>query len=321
MNNKKNYFLFFISFVLGITSISTAITKDELGKIISTTESSISDIYIEYDWLNIPEWTIEDFNEDFNKGNRLGFFPQNGKRSFKLYLARNESDSNDPNKSPLNWNFRSEENTTLFTENNNTFQQTTIKSYGGQIGRSLDIGGFPRVVKTVQISSKRPSISLPLSPLGFSVYRTSLSGATGYYPLSEIFKKSPDLIILDETVRKIDGFNTIRAVFLQQSTKQPIMRVYFSKDHNYYPVRYEYLKGPDKVDFMFRVETLEKIGDNLWFPSSGVISASDTDRADAFQTTAPILCNQHKNSDVFEIEITPGTKVWDDINNTKYIAK
>jgi hypothetical protein len=151
------------------------------------------------------------------------------------------------------------------------------------------------------------------------VYRTSLSGTTGYDPLSVIFKKYPDLIILDETVRKIDGFNTIRAVFLQQSTKRPIMRVYFSKDHNYYPVRYEYMKG-DKVDFSFQVKKLEKIGDNLWFPSSGVISTCDTERVDAFQATAPIRCNHRKKSDVFQIEITPGTEVRDEINNSEYIA-
>jgi hypothetical protein len=152
------------------------------------------------------------------------------------------------------------------------------------------------------------------------VYRTSLSGTTGYDPLSVIFKKYPDLIILDETVRKIDGFNTIRTVFLQQSTKRPVIRIYFSKDHNYYPIRYEYMKG-DKVDLSFQVESLEKIGNNLWFPSSGIISTSDSKRVDAFQTTAPILYNQHKKSDVFQIEITPGTEVWDEINNSEYIAQ
>jgi hypothetical protein len=332
MNNKNRY-IFSIFLAFSLASLSAAITKDELAGIISDMESSISDIYIEYEWLTIPEWTMEDFNkEDYN--NFPVLLPKDGKSSFKLYLARIEPDSNqipkegvisapnDPNNiSPLNWNFRLEENATLFAKNGSTFQQINIKSYDGLIGRTLSIGGLPRTVKTGEIYFDKPGIALSISPVGFSVFRMGLSAVTRYYPLSVIFKKYPDLIVLDETIRKINGFNTIRAVFLQQTTNKPIMRIYFSKDHNYYPVRYEYLKGPDNVDFMFRVETLEKIGEKLWFPSSGITSASDEERVGAFQTTAPILCNQHKKNDFFEIEFPTGTEVQDQINNKKYIVK
>jgi hypothetical protein len=118
----------------------------------------------------------------------------------------------------------------------------------------------------------------------------------------------------------VGGFKTIHIDLLQQTAKIPVARIYFSIDHNYTPVRFEYLRR-DNPNVTFEVQTLEKIGENLWFPSSGDIINSDSDNINAFQTTSPIICNQKRDNKVFEIELPSGTEVTDEVKGTTYKVK
>jgi hypothetical protein len=97
------------------------------------------------------------------------------------------------------------------------------------------------------------------------------------------------------------------------------MRIYFSADHNYTPVRYEYMRG-ELADLIFEVQSLEKVGEGLWFPSSGVIYVAGQERVNAFKTTSKILVNQGLTDKNFDIEFPPGTRVADEIKNTEYVV-
>src|SRR4030042_5745854 len=161
MKFKHIYYLCCIFTFFSSTSSLSSVTKDELAKIFADSESSFSDIYIEYDWYNIPEWTIEDINKSPIQNI---VFPKNGVRSFKLYidmgdlepnqnLIKNFSpDLNAPNLSFSNWKVKLEESTIFFNKENKTFHQISTKSYDGNIGKTLNIGGYPVQVKVEQIS-------------------------------------------------------------------------------------------------------------------------------------------------------------------------
>jgi hypothetical protein len=294
-------------------------------------ESAVSDICVDYEWYNIPPLTAE---EEEKKMGAPVLVPKDGIRKFKLYLSRPPADSNqtikqglsadayDPNLSPVNWGFVKEESATLVMKDGNSWQQTTKESCDGKVGRKLSMGGWPTPRKWAKISGQKqePEVSLRLTPMGFSVFHTSLSKMTNYYTLSYILKNNPEMIYLDTTVQSVGGFKTIHIDLLQQTAKIPVARIYFSIDHNYTPVRFEYLRR-DNPNVTFEVQTLEKIGENLWFPSSGDIINSDSDNINAFQTTSPIICNQKRDNKVFEIELPSGTEVTDEVKGTTYKVK
>jgi hypothetical protein len=309
---------------LASAALSKDISVEQLAIIIKEMESAISDIQVEYEWRTIPPETAEEAEKEFG-GEML--VDKDGLRRCKLYVARPvadanaAADANSPNLSPLNWHFISEDSETLVMKGGNSWPQITKQSYDGLINRRLSIGGWPEIAKEASISIRKPDNNFAvLSPIGFSVYYTSLNGVANYYLLSHILKRNPELVRLDTAVQKTGGFNTVHLDLLQQSLKKPVMRIYLSIDHNYTPVRYEHLSGGNVAD-AFEVHSLEKIGEKLWFPSSGAIMDNESGgRISAFQTTAPIVCNQ-KNSKSFELEFPSGTKVTDKIKGITYRVK
>lgn len=99
------------------------------------------------------------------------------------------------------------------------------------------------------------------------------------------------------------------------------MRIYFSVDHGYTPVKFEHMKGPDKVALSVNVESLEEVAEGVWFPGSGTNTVPDSDRVGTYQAISPILVNQGLTDEHFDIDFPVGTEVYDEIQDKEYVVK
>jgi len=324
MNAKHNFCLYVVAFFLLLTGAPTAmaVTVEELANICEAMESAIVDISLEYEWLTIPHQTFEEAEAEMGVEVLM---VKDGRRMFKLSAAGLlfNRDPNDPNSPPLPDRFLLEESATIITKKGNSWDNVIKQSYNGKIGKYLNIGGWPHQSMTAIISKERPSISTILTPLGFSVLRFRMSEVTNRLPLSDNLRDYKELVHLDDTVKNINGFNTVRADFLQEYTKQVCMRVYFSVDQGYTPVRYEYMSGGETeiVVGVIDVHSLEKVAEGLWFPSSGTISSPDDEEINVYQAISKIVVNQGLTEKDFNIDFPPGTKVQNEITGEEYVVK
>jgi hypothetical protein len=207
------------------------------------------------------------------------------------------------------------------------------RSYDGRISKTLQrhevvrSGGNIKLSTTGVISDQRTgNIIWETTPLAFSVLRPALRPIWNYKPLSSILKFG-DFVRVDDDVTRVNDFNTVRVSFLdpcEPHLARVYMRAYFSVDHNYTPVRFEHMAGrvdgPDRVALAVEVHSLEKIGPDLWFPSSGLIVVPRDSHSDGFQTISPIRVNQGLTASDFDIVLPSGTKVWDARTQKEYIA-
>jgi len=315
-------------FVLLLTPASQAeaITTGELADVIEQMESAIVDISMEYELRIIPPSTHEEIEE------KTGFkvlITKYGYKKLKFSAARLLPDS-DPNR--LDWQapgkFLRDLSCTIVTRDGNSWLAVAKKSYNGQIGKSLDIDDLPnKEVKVGSISAESPTIFVTSTLLGFSVFRLAYSMEP--MPLSAKLLSSrlraKDKVRLDNVVRKVDGFNTIRADlltdFLYEGNRLVYVRIYFSVDHGYTPVKFEHMKGRDMVGLSVKVESLEEVAEGLWFPSSGIITTADSDRVNAYQAIGPIIVNQGLADEHFDIDFPVGTEVHDEIQGKEYVTK
>jgi hypothetical protein len=323
ISSKKSCFFVFIIAAISVlfpTPYASAITNQQLADICHDMESAIIDVSVEYEWYNIPPWTHEELEQEMGAP-MLAY--EDGIVRYKLSIARS-SDANDPNRIVFN-RFLFEESAVMSTKDGDSWHNISKQSYNGTVGKSLKIGGTPQQVIWGQISYKKPEV-IPtiLTPLGFSVLRFALTPGTSEKPISAFLRRD-DLTKIDDTVQVVNGFKTVHVDFLQERTCQVFMRVYFSLDHGYTPVKYEYMTGAAGQDnhstLSIEVHTLEKVREGLWFPTSGLIIGSGDKHNDGFQTTAPVRINQGLKDEVFDIQFPSGTTVQDDINNREYVIK
>jgi len=319
MNVKYNFCLCIIVFVLLLSwsPDAMAITVDELADICEAMESTIKDVSVEYKWYNIPPWTFEDAEAEMGMETLI---VKDGIRNFKLSAARSLStrEPNDPNFLLFD-RLLLEESAIIITKKENSWNDIMKYSYDSKIAKRLNIGGWPREVRSGIVSSRKEFVpTLTLSPLGFSILRLSMCKPMKYIPLSA-WLRDKEFVRLDNTIEKVNGFNTIRADLLQWSSKNVYLRIYFSVDHSYTPVRYEHVGG--KSVLTFEVHSLEQVAEGLWFPSSGLIKTTDSERMDGFQTIGKIVVNQGLTDEHFDIDFPPGTEVRDEIRDLKYVVK
>jgi hypothetical protein len=297
----------------------SAITNQQLADICQVMESAIIDVSVEYEWYNIPPWTHEEAEQEMGVPVLAS---KDGISRHKISISRSY-DANDPNRILFN-KFLFEESAVMSTKNGDSWNNIFKQSYNGTVGKSLDIGGTPRQVVSGRISYKKPDISIILTPLGFSVLRFALNPNTSDMPLSYILRRD-DLAKSDDTVQMVNEFRTVRVDFLREKSDRVIIRVYFSIDNGYTPVKYEYMRGaPDQNNIptlSVEVHSLEKVREGLWFPTSGLITGIEKKHDDGFQTTALVIINQGLKDEFFDIQFPPGTNVQDDINNRQYVVK
>lgn len=325
MEHKLFYCLIFIALLLTQVPQAEAITPDELADVIDQMESAIVDISLEYEERIIPPSTHEELEE---KTGLKVLVAKDGYMRSQFSAARLLPDS-DPNR--LDWQspgqFVFEKSSTLVSRDGNSWLAVAKKSYNGQVGKSLDIDSLTKEVSVGSISAERPTIFVTSTLLGFSVFRLAYSGEP--MPLSARLLsgrlRAKDKVRIDNVLRKIDGFNTIRVDlltdFIYEGNRPIYMRIYFSVDHGYTPVKFEHMKGPDMVALSVNVESLEEVANGLWFPNRGTFTVPGSDRVNAYQAIGPIIVNQGLKDDYFDIDFPVGTKVHDKIQDTKYVVK
>jgi hypothetical protein len=280
-------------------------------------ESALHDVCVEYEWYNIPPLTRQDVEYEGVSPDAL--IPKDGIRSFKLLLSRiNEPD---PDAGQGEWRFYLKQETTLIDKNEVAWDNITIHTFDGTARRRFDSGGYPRKATTGLVTKQLLPINLMLTPVGFTVLRLGLD--VDRIPLSlrladkELAKLSPDSIVVGE-------FNTRWVSLLQEATKKPCILVYFSIDHCYTPVKYEFLnvgESQSRIAYVVEIGSLEQVGGDLWFPTSGTIAKPGTVRIDAFQTTGELRTNGQTDPNMFSIDFPPGTKVIDMIQDREYVVE
>jgi hypothetical protein len=105
-----------------------------------------------------------------------------------------------------------------------------------------------------------------------------------------------------------------------------IASVYFAIDHDYTPVRFEYISdlrpdGPKKVIRARDVLSLEEVMPKLWLPSSVLISSPTDPFWNRFTCTSKILVNQGLSAKDFAVKFPAGTRVRDSVTGRRYVAK
>lgn len=303
-------------------TITGAITIDELADICKKMESSIVDISIEYEWYNDTPLTLEEQLKDANeKGYLLGIGPV----SHKLLAARSPSgrDSN----SPVFDRYYFETSMTFMDKNENIWDGGTKISYDGKVTKHLSIDKLQQssvINGTIDSGKefKNYMLSINLTPLGFSIFSQGIRGPDDKLLLADILKNKKEFIRLDNTITKVNGFNTICASLLTENepNKQIVYcRIYFSVEHGCTPVRYEFEAG-ERIAFALDVQSLEQIAEGLWFPSSGIISSPGKQDKNVYKATGKIVANQGLADKDFDIKFPADTRVYDKINDRSYVV-
>jgi len=309
--------------LFGHPSTAVPISSQELANICARIESTIVNVSLDYEWRLSPAHTLEDV-----AGTGLGAV-KDGIRRFKLSAARLLSDVNDTN-SPRTWRWLLEQSETIISQYG-TWDSVEKVSYDGKVAKRLVIGGVSKTgvpTSTADgVVSDGPNSIPAWTALGFSIFRSSLDKAIGKKLLSTLLRDT-EFVRVDSNVKKINGFNTIRADLLTNVAgfKQAYLRIYFSVDHGYTPVRYEHMGGgktpeTNRVACFIDVNSLEEVGEGIWFPSSGIVRTSDDKHTFVYMATSKIVVNQALTKKDFDLDFPPGTEVWDKIKDTKYVVR
>ncbi|MFQ6116195.1 MAG: hypothetical protein ACE5NG_19200, partial [bacterium] len=297
------YVIIFVS-LLCWSSSAIAITIDELADICEAMEKNIQDIHIEFEWdLDPPP--------DINEMPGKNFLMSKGPEKFTWATKR-----------PFGQFSLSTQEATVVNQYGHSHKETIKQSYNGKIAKRLQKSSWQHRNDLLEgYVTRRDNLVLDMrqTPAGFSILHFSLRKAAGRKPLSEFLRDNKEVISLDDNIVKINGFNAIKVDILHKITKVLWGTVYFSVEHGYTPVRYEYWNGSRKrLITRYNITSFEKISDGLWFPKSGYIESPDDDRRTVF-TASKIILNQGLSDEYFDFEFPPGTRVVDEISGTCYV--
>lgn len=314
---RKLFYFFTIASVLLLNQapLVMAITLDELADICEAMESAILDISVEYEWGVEPHPTLEDIA---GTGRGIDKGPVKHKWSTKR---------------PFGERSLSAEQSAVLDEHGALTKSTSMQSYNGKIAKyvtiaEVSLAGEQRTFSRGTITKSKRSMPKPnQTPISFSVLRLSHVNRDKT-PLSERLRKK-ELARFYNTVEKINGFNAVHADLLMDVDNPPAMRkfvymrVYFSVDHGYTPIKYDYMAnretGPEPF-FMVDVNSLEEVSKGLWFPSAGALKSAESNLTNTYRATKIVL-NQGLTDEDFDMEFPPGTKVFDKIAGVTYVIQ
>ncbi len=285
-----------------------AVTLDELAARCEAMELAVVDVSLEYDWYNIPPLTREDADSE-------GFLlPEDGRMHIKLSAANLE------NGGRRHWGLLMEKQAVYFDREGNRIENIARELQAGGIFKRFNFDANGRGAEGfIGARDANTSPSLFMTPLDFSVLR--LANDIDGVPLSVRLKDTRIARFTGEA-GKINGWDVVRADLLQEYTRQPCIAIYFSLQHNYTPVKYEYFNSGTagtKLAFSVEVTSLDAVADGLWFPSSGMIHHSEGTRADAFQATTKLLVNRGLTAKNLDIDFPPGTRIYNRITGSEYV--
>ncbi|MBU1260274.1 MAG: hypothetical protein KJ757_04235 [Planctomycetes bacterium] len=293
-----------------VPSKVSAIDVNSLSAVCEAMESAITDISLEYEWYHIPPYTKEDIA---GTGNLI----TEGADKFSMTT-----------KFPFKEHYLFTRQMVLANEKGDSFESIVKVSYNGERAKRFDSGGLPldnaprREYLSGTISKTENDFSsLILTPLGFTILRMQFSVEP--ICLSEFMRQRGEFVKIGDQSETINGFRTIRADFLTEwkDKKFAFLRVYFSIDNDYTPVRYEYMNGPNSVGGTVDIKSLTEVEKGFWFPASGTISSPDDKRVEGFRLTGKVVVNQGLEDKDFGIEFPPGTRVADEITGKMYTIK
>ena len=289
----------------------SAITTEELANICQAMESAFKDISVEHEW-GVPRPSTD---EPSIPGALMSKGPT--KRQWST-------------KHPFDQRSLTIEHETVINERGDSFESTIMQSYNGQTAKHLVSGGLLPNGTPVEISrgtiTERRHFMPPANqtPLAFSVLRLSYVNDNPV-PLSDRLRRSA-LVHLDDVTRQINGFNAIRVDLLVDTPliepKPPEIRVYFSVDHGYTPIKYEAMSfSPtgSEPSFVVDINELTEVSKGLWFPSSGSMTSVQTNLINTYRATN-IVVNQGLTDSDFDITFSPGTKVSNEITGLRYVV-
>ncbi|MGD0077810.1 MAG: hypothetical protein ABSB91_04175 [Sedimentisphaerales bacterium] len=328
MANKNSFRLsgFFIVLFILQPVYCWAITTDELISKCQWIESSIRDVSAEYEWYIIPPYTPQEIKNETGLDTLAS---KDGVLKNKIFAAR-FFDANiiAPLHSPYRWQVMKESSFTLIAEKGQSWDASTKESYDGKIHKELNEGGWPSSSKSGLVKTgswEDFKVKTKESPIGFSIFRFEIDGVDDTL-LSMRLRERADknLLRMGSEVQKVGDFNTICVELLLplNSDKVTIRRIYFSTEHNYTPVKFEYLnpvrEGGSKLAQVVEVQTLQSVGDGLWLPTSGTSKWTDDEHERAFQVKGKILINQGLTDKIFDIKFPVGIRVSDQITGREY---
>lgn len=298
--------IFLFSF-FAFYSTANAIEFKDLANICESMENSINDISIDYKLFVDPPFTKDDIAET---GELITTEPAQ-----KSLIS----------KKPFAEHYLCSEEGTYMNGQGHSYKGSTKISYNGDVGKLFQKGGMTSKGE-LSNETMRGKISkgkhffqtLDLTPLGFSVIRFQLAEG---HSLSEMLKNDK-IATLDNTVIKVNDFNSITVNINPIWGKQIIRKIYFAIDYGYTPIRYEYLND-SKVTLTIDVNSLQEVQKGLWFPSSGSINKIPTsnERANVYIASGKININQNVKNEDFDVEFPGGTKVSDEVTGKMYTIK
>ena len=305
MNSKNNYFIIicFGVLLLAISQKLSAISVNELADISEAMESTIHDVYVEYEWYNDPPSTQEDVA---GTGNIMA----KERPKYKWTTAR-----------PFAELSLTTESVIFMNEYGDSWHGISRQSYNGKVGKYLSLidrldGGHPKMSGTLT-KEKRFMPPRRLTPEGFTILRFHDD-----LPISERLRQK-NTVVLDLGIKTVNSFNCIRTEFLIPTLlpgkKVPYLRIYFSIDHSYTPVKFESINA-GKTSTCVEVTELEEVSEGLWYPKSGRMGSPQDKRYNVYEASK-IIVNQGLTDKDFDLEFPPGTKIYDEITDLEYVIR
>jgi hypothetical protein len=288
-------------------------TTIELADICEAMENAVIDVQVEFERDSDPPITKEEL-----AGTNM--LTSNGPTKYYWAAARPFADRS-----------FSTEQATFLNESGKTWDEIRKQSYNGEIAKVLNIYNCNTSCQKFEgtiTKSKRFILHGTVTPLNYTILRFSQEPYN--YPLSKALRQQ-EWVEIDNSIRSINGFNTIKVVLFMQGVrnkageKVPVMHIYFSVDHAYTPVKFQDVSR-NEPGFSVDVTELEKVSEGLWYPKAGRMIWPEKERVDLTARTLTykaisIKVNQGLTDKDFDISFPPGTMVNDEITLRAYTIK
>ena len=273
----------------------SALTLREMADIFEAMESSILDVEIDYEWSNETQVTADDV-----RGTGHMFPVSKEVSSFttakpfaaqQLYRCQME----------------------LSTERNETFSVDQRYAYNGDVFKRLTIGALDERQPQGLITKRTDMIrDWTLTPMAFTILRDRKQGL-----LSQVLREHPEVVRLVDGIQQIRGFRTVELDFVTPAGDVH-RKYFFSVDHGYAPVRFEWLSVPDgKIKAEVDVLEFKEVSPGVWFPAKGVTGHVNDLTRNVYELKE-VKLNQNLSASHFDLEFQPGTAVIDEIAGVQY---
>ena len=274
------------------------ITKEELADICEVMEDSILDVTVEYEFIVDP---LPEPIPNVLVGTRPEKIKWTGAKPFSELSL-----------------FSCDE---ILTDNSGKERSVHIStSYNGKIAKKYHFEDQParKFSEGVITNNKKLMPRWSKTPL---IYTSHFFQLISGRPLHQILRgKDTDLITLDNEIKEVNGFNTIRVdkYVRIEGTKAHSKSIYFSPEHNFTIVKIELYNGKQAV-VAYDVLELKEVKDGIWFPVSGCIAPSSPTNAKNIYKATSVVINQGLKKEHFNIEFPAGTQIFDETVGLRYV--